>query len=168
MADETLDDETDLVAENDLQAAQIREIAQNGVESLQQTAPNMQDNSAAMARWILASLLALNSGGAATVLSASDKVEGLLGTPIVAFGFGATLAVLTGINSLITGMPAGPVIGSAIELLRLSVFESTIHASTKRAIKSLGPILRQQIAISSVLSVGSLLAFGIGVASAVN
>jgi len=64
MADpQNLDEERDLIPANDLQAAQIREIALNGVDSLQRTASNMQDNSAAMGRWILASLLAMNSGG---------------------------------------------------------------------------------------------------------
>jgi len=164
---ETKDDDTDLAPANDLQAAQIREIALNGVETLQKTAANMQDNAAAMARWILASLLAMNSGGAAAVLSASDQVVGPLGTPLIAFGVGAALAVLTGINGLITGLRAGPIIGNSIELLRLSVFESTIHASTRREIKKLGPILWQQIAFSSLLSAGSLVAFATGIATAV-
>lgn len=161
------DEEFDLVPANDLQAAQIREIGLNGVESLQRTAVNMQDNSAAMGRWILASLLAINSGGAAAVLSASDKIVGPLGPSIVAFGIGATLAVVTGINGLVTALRSGPVLGESIELLRLSVYESTIHASTRRKLKSLAPILKQQIIVSATLAAGSLAAFCAGIFLAV-
>ncbi|MDA0820344.1 MAG: hypothetical protein O3C52_05530 [Proteobacteria bacterium] len=168
MAEEPEPDETDFIPANELKAAQIRDIALNGVESLQATSSNMQHNAAAMGRWILASLLAMNSGGIAAALSASDKVVGSLGTPIVALGIGAMLAVLTGVNGLITALRAGPAIGNSIELLRLSVFESAIHASTKREIKKLGPIVRQQIIISSILSAGSLAAFATGILSAVS
>ena len=168
MADpQNLDEERDLIPANDLQAAQIREIALNGVDSLQRTASNMQDNSAAMGRWILASLLAMNSGGAAAVLSASDRVVGSLGPSIVAFGIGATLAVATGINGLVTALRSGPLLGEAIELLRLSVYESTIHSSTRRKLKSLAPILKQQVIISALLAGGSLLAFCAGIFLAV-
>lgn len=167
MAENPIDDELDLIPANDLQAAQIREIAINGVESLQQTATGMQDNSAAMGRWILASLLAMNSGGAAAVLSASDQVVGPIGPSVISFSIGAVFAVLTGINGLVTGLRAGPIIGNGIELLRLSIFENTILASTKREIRSLGQILRQQMIVSGCLSAASIAAFGLGVFSAV-
>tara|TARA_R100000049_G_C1942392_1_gene86740 strand:+ start:130 stop:639 length:510 start_codon:yes stop_codon:yes gene_type:complete len=157
------DVEVDLVPANDLQAAQIREIALNGVESLQRTAANMQEASAAMGRWILASLLAMNSGGAVAAISASDRVIGPLGPAIVAFAIGAALAVTTGLNGLVTALRAGPVLGSAIELLRLSVYESTIHVSTKNEVRKLVPILRQQLIVSSVLAAGSLGAFFVGI-----
>ena len=164
---QNVEDQLDLIPANDLQAAQIREIALNGVDSLQRTAANMQDNSAAMGRWILASLLTMNSGGAAAVLSASDKVVGSLGPSIVAFGIGATLALLTGINGLFTALRSGTVIGESIELLRLSVYESTIHASTRRKLKGLASILKQQILVSATLAAGSVSAFCAGIYLAV-
>jgi hypothetical protein len=168
MADpQNVEEESDLIPANDLQAAQIREIALNGVDSLQRTAANMQDNSAAMGRWILASLLAMNSGGAAAVLSAPDRVVGPLGASLVAFGIGATLAVATGINGLVTALRSGPLIGESIELLRLSVYESRIHASTRRKLNSLAPIIKQQIIASATLAGGSVLAFCTGIFFAV-
>lgn len=169
MSDEydPFDSDQDLVPLNDRQAAQIREIAINGVEALQQTARQLQENSAHMGRWILASLLAMNSGGAVGLLSASDKVVGSIGAPLIAFGVGAALAVATGINGLITGMRVGPILGDSIEKLRLSVFENTIHASTKQKIRSMGPVLTQQLIVSACLAGGSLVAFAAGLYLAV-
>lgn len=100
-------------------------------------------------------------------MSASDRVVGSLGPSIVAFGIGATLAVATGINGLVTALRSGPLLGEAIELLRLSVYESTIHSSTRRKLKSLAPILKQQVIISALLAGGSLLAFCAGIFLAV-
>ncbi len=168
MADyDPFDPEQDLVPFNELQAAQIREIALNGVEVLQNTARQVQINSAAMSQWILASLLAMNSGGAVAILSASDKVVGSIGTPLVSFAVGAGFALATGINALITGIRVGPIIGDTIEALRISVFESKIVASTRMRVRDLMPIVRQQLIISSALAAGSMIGFGTGVASAV-
>lgn len=168
MSDEydPFDPNQDLIPQNPLQEAQIRDLAQNGAENLQFTARQMQENAAAMGRWILASLLTMNTGGAVAVLSVPDKVVGPLGEPLVAFAIGAVLALATGINGLVTSLRAGPIIGDAIEALRLSVFESTIHASTKQKIRSLRPVLKQQIAISSVLAITSLGSFAMGIAFA--
>ena len=160
------DQSQDLIPQNELQAAQIREIALNGVEVLQQTARQMQSNSATMAQWILASLLAMNSGGAVAVLSASDKVVGQLGTPLIAFSIGAGFAVATGMNGLVTGMRVAPIMTEAIELLRLSIFESRINASTRAKLGEMTPILRQQLKVSCAFAAGSIVAFASGLASA--
>lgn len=160
---DTPSDEVDWVPENELDAAQIREIARNGVESLQQTAARMQEESAAMGRWILASLLTMNTAGAAGVLSTADKLPEPVGSSIVAFAIGAALAIATGVNGMITGVRTGPKLGASIEQLRLSIHESTIRASTQREVKSIVPIVRQQLIASSVLAASSLTAFFAGV-----
>ncbi|ASJ90263.1 hypothetical protein [Porphyrobacter sp. CACIAM 03H1] len=161
------DPHQDLAPLNELQATQIREIALNGVETLQRTAIKMQEDSSEMGRWILASLLAINTGGVVATVSASEAVVGPVGEPIVAFAIGAVLAIGTGINAMVTAVRMGPVIGDVIERLRLSVFESTIHSATRLRVLDLIPILKQQVAISSSLAAGSIAAFGAGVWSAV-
>lgn len=157
------DPEQDLKPSTPLEAAQIRDIATNGVETLQRTAIKMQEDSSEMGRWILASLLAMNTGGAIGTVSASDTVIGPIGEPVVAFAIGAVFAIATGINAMVTAVRLGPVIGDVVERLRLSVFESTIHSTTRLRVLDMMPILRQQIAISASLAAGSLVAFGIGI-----
>ena len=153
----------DLAPSTELELAQIRDMAANAVENLQRTAIKMQDNAAEMGRWILASLLAMNTGGAVAVISASDKVVGPLGAPIVAFAIGAALAIGTGLNGLVTAARLGPVIGDVIDRLRLSVFEGVVHAATHQRALDMMTITRQQVAISSALAAGSLASFFLGV-----
>ena len=169
MADEynPFDPNQDMIARNEIEAAQIRTMANGGADSLQESVRNLHQNAATTGHWILGSMLAMNSGGAVAVLSASDKVIGPLGPSLVSFAIGATLALGTGINGLVTGLRVGPILGDAIQRLRLSAFENTIHASTKQRIDEIGRILRQQIGISAAIAAGSLLSFGVGIASAV-
>lgn len=163
-----LDPTKDLIPANELQLAQVREIAVNGVENLQKTANNMQDNAASLGRWILASLLAVNSGGAVGVLANASQVQGPLGESIVAFAVGAVLAIATGLNGLLTSLRLSPVIGDVIERLRLSAIEGVIHSSTRMRARDMIPIARQQLLISSGLALGSIGAFALGVWSAVS
>lgn len=157
----------DLAPTTPLEQAQIRDLALNAVENLQRTAIKMQDNASETGRWILASLLALNTGGAVAVLSSSKAVVGPLGPSVVAFAIGAIFAIGTGINALVTAMRMGPIITDVIERLRLSTFEGTIHAATRQRFNDMRPIITQQTLISSALTVSSLAAFGVGVALAV-
>lgn len=157
----------DLAPTTELEQAQIRDLALNTVENLQRTAIKMQDNASETGRWILASLLALNTGGAVAVLSSSNAVVGPLGPPVVSFAIGAVFAIGTGVNALVTAMRMGPVITDVIERLRLSAFEGTIHAATRQRFNDMRPILAQQTLISSALTASSLVAFGVGVALAV-
>lgn len=153
----------DLAPQNELQAAQIREIAINGVEILQRTAIKMQEDTSEMGRWILASLLTMNTGAAIATASASEVVVGPIGEPLVAFAFGAALAIGTGINAMVTSIRISPIIGDITERLRLSVFESTIHAATRQRLLDMMPVLKQQIGISAALAASSLLSFGTGI-----
>lgn len=157
----------DLVPATPLEQAQIRDLALNAVENLQRTAIKIQDNVSETSRWILASLLALNTGGAVAVLSASKEVVGPLGPSIVAFAIGAVLAIGTGVNALVTATRVGPIISDLIERLRLSTFEGTIHAATRLRFNDMRPVITQQTLISSALTASSLIAFGVGVALAV-
>ncbi len=157
------DPKQDLAPQNELQAAQIREIATMGANTLERTAIKMQEDSSEMGRWILASLLTLNTGAAIATASASELAVGPIGEPLVAFAIGAALAIGTGINALVTSVRLAPIIGDITERLRLSVFESTIHAATRLRVLDLLPIMKQQIAISTALAAGSLVSFGTGI-----
>lgn len=161
------DPHQDLVPTNELQAAQIRDLALNAADSLQQSAVKMQDESAAMARWILASLLAMNIAGAVGTLSSSDSVVGQIGEPLVAFAMGAVFAIGTGLNGLVTGMRMGPRIGNVIEELRMGALESKVYSGTRLKVAAFGPVLRQQLFRSTSLVLGSLFSFGTGILLAV-
>jgi hypothetical protein len=138
------------------------------IASLERTIERTTDTAISMGHWILASLLALNTGAGLAALSVLDKIAKPVGPPIISFSVGAVLAIMIGMNGQLTALRVGRPIGEALELLRLDAITGILSGATRQKLAAIAPIVRQQLIASSLLAAGSILSFAVGIGLAVN